>query len=163
MGSRPYANGAASCSTWWRRNTPSRSAPPRSPTAADTPTTGRCPDDDGALAGLAVELAGTGPAVLLIAAGFAGSAGYLTRIGAADPRPASAGRSRLSGKVRDGTAYVLRHPVLRVLALAGGAHNMLALVLQTMVPVRLVSELGASPATASAYFSAGGAGGSSAR
>ncbi|MFF5075335.1 MFS transporter [Micromonospora olivasterospora] len=32
-------------------------------------------------------------------------------------------------------------------------------MLQTMVPVRLVSELGASPATASAYFSAGGTGG----
>ncbi|MEV5447501.1 MFS transporter, partial [Streptomyces sp. NPDC052644] len=60
---------------------------------------------------------------------------------------------------RDGVAYVLCHPVLRVLALAGGAYNMFALVVQTMVPVRLVSELGASPATASAYFSAGGAGG----
>ncbi|MDG4820066.1 MFS transporter [Micromonospora sp. WMMD956] len=113
-----------------------------------------------ALAGLAVELAGTGPAVLLIAAGFAGSAAYLARIRAADPRPATAaGRSRLAGQIREGVAYVLRHPVLRVLALAGGAYNMFALVLQAMVPVRLVSELGASPAAASAYFSAGGAGG----
>ncbi|MGX4655162.1 MFS transporter [Micromonospora sp. SCSIO 07396] len=112
-----------------------------------------------ALAGLAVDLAGTRPAVVAIAVGFAGSAAYLARIRAVDTRPVPAGRSRLAGQIRDGVAYVLRHRVLRLLALAGGAYNMFALVVQTMVPVRLVSELGASPATASAYFSAGGAGG----
>jgi MFS family permease len=113
-----------------------------------------------ALAAITITVAGLGPTTLLIAAGFVGSAGCLTRITAADRRPvAAAARPRLAAEIREGIEYVLRHPILRVFALSGSAYNMFALVLQSMVPVRLVAELGVSAAAASAYFSAGGAGG----
>jgi MFS family permease len=113
-----------------------------------------------ALAAITIAAAGLGPTTLLIAAGFVGSAACLTRIGMADRRPVAAtARPRLAAEIREGVEYVLRHPVLRVFALSGSAYNMFALVVQSMVPVRLVAELGVSAAAASAYFSAGGAGG----
>jgi MFS family permease len=113
-----------------------------------------------ALAGITIAVADLGPTTLLIAAGFVGSAACLTRITVADRRPAAAaGRPRLAAEIREGVEYVLRHPVLRVFALSGSAYNMFCLVLQSMVPVRLVAELGVSAGAASAYFSAGGAGG----
>lgn len=111
-----------------------------------------------AAAGAAVAFTGLAPAMLVIAAGFAGSAACLARIRAVDDRPSPA-RPRLTAQIGEGVSYVLHHPVLRILALSGGAYNLSALVIQTIVPVWLVTGLGASPAAASLYFSAGGAGG----
>jgi MFS family permease len=98
-------------------------------------------------------------AMLVIALAFVVSALFLTRITAPDPRPAPAADRHLGREIRAGLRFVLRHPVLRRIALAGGLYNLFALVIQSIVTVRLVRDLGLSAAGAAVYFTAGGAGG----
>jgi MFS family permease len=112
-----------------------------------------------AFAGLAVGLAGTSGTMLTIAAGFAISAALLTRITAADTHREPAARRHLAREIREGLAYVSGEPLLRVIAISGSGYNFCCLILQSMVTVRFVAQLGMSTALASVYFSAGGAGG----
>lgn len=111
------------------------------------------------LAGAAIAAGGLVGGALLITAGFVGSAGYLTRIRAPDRVPPPQPRRRLGREIAAGLVFVARHPALRVIALSGALYNLFALVIQSMVAVRLVDELGLSAASASLYFSAGGVGG----
>lgn len=97
--------------------------------------------------------------MLVIALAFVASALFLTRIAAPDPRPVPAADRHLGREIRAGLRFVLRHPVLRRIALAGGLYNLFALVIQSIVTVRLVRDLGLSAAGAAVYFTAGGAGG----
>jgi len=112
-----------------------------------------------ACAGLAVGLAGTSGTMLTIAVGFAISAGLLTLITAADARREPAARRHLAKEIRAGLSYVSGEPLLRVIAISGSGYNFSCLILQSMVTVRFVAQLGMSTALASVYFSAGGAGG----
>jgi MFS family permease len=112
-----------------------------------------------ACAGAAIGAAGLSGTMAIIAAAFAVSAALLVRISAPDSRPAPAPRRHLGREVRAGLAYVLGEPLLRMIALAGSGYNLCCLILQSMVTVRFVGQLGLSAALVSVYFSAGGAGG----
>ena len=112
-----------------------------------------------AFAGLAVGAAGTSGTTLAIAAGFAISAALLTLITTPDPRRERAPRRHLVREIREGLAYVSGEPLLRVIAISGSGYNFCCVILQSMVTVRFVAQLGMSTALASVYFTAGGAGG----
>jgi MFS family permease len=110
-------------------------------------------------AGAAIAVASLHGALLVIAAAFLGSALFLTRITAPDRRPEPVADRHLGREIRAGLRFVLRHPLLRRIALAGGLYNLFALVIQSIVTVRLVRDLGLTATEAAVYFAAGGAGG----
>jgi MFS family permease len=110
-------------------------------------------------AGAAIAVAGLHGALLVIAVAFLGSALCLTRITAPDQRLAPAADRHLGREIATGLRFVLRHRMLRRIALAGAMYNLFALVIQSIVTVRLVRDLGLSAEGAAVYFTAGGAGG----
>jgi MFS family permease len=110
-------------------------------------------------AGGLIALAGLRGTVLVIAAAFLGSALCLNRITAPDQRPVPAPDRHLGREIAAGLRFVLRRPVLRRIALAGALYNLFTLVIQSIVTVRLVRDLGLSAAGAGVYFTAGGIGG----
>ena len=110
-------------------------------------------------AGALLGATGVSGTALVIALAFLGSAAFLLPIGAPDARPVAVPGRGIVREVRDGLGLVLRHPVLRLIALSGSLYNLFFLVIQSTVLVYLVSVLGLTPAAAGLYFTAGGAGG----
>ncbi|MGW7059416.1 MFS transporter [Streptomyces sp. NPDC054904] len=74
------------------------------------------------------------------------------------PAPPAAGRTPLHTRIAEGLRHVLGHPELRALALAAGLNNLGGAVLNAMLPVLFVRELGLSPAALGLFWAAGGAG-----
>ncbi|MGW7318989.1 MFS transporter [Streptomyces sp. NPDC054865] len=74
------------------------------------------------------------------------------------PAPPTAGRTPLHTRITEGLRHVLGHPELRALALAAGLNNLGGAVLNAMLPVLFVRELGLSPAALGLFWAAGGAG-----
>ncbi len=110
-------------------------------------------------AGAAIGLVGLHLGLLVIAAAFLASALCLVLIRAADPVPAPAPVRHLGHEIRAGLAFVARDSLLRRIAAAGALYNLFTLVIQAMVTVRLVDQLGLNATTAALYFTAGGVGG----
>lgn len=117
----------------------------------------------------AANIAGRGVGGVLIAALTApfalacSSAAYLVsalRLTRIRPAPAPPGgvRTSLRSQIGEGLRHVLGHPELRALALAAGLTNLGGSIVNAMLPVLFVRELGLSPASLGLFWAAGGAG-----
>lgn len=90
--------------------------------------------------------------------GYLGSALGLLRIRSTPEATAGAARPRLRALITEGLRHVLGHPELRALALASTLSNLGGSVINAMLPVLFVRELGLSPAALGLFWAAGGAG-----
>ncbi|MET9962188.1 MFS transporter [Streptomyces sp. NPDC006326] len=108
-------------------------------------------------AGGALVAALTAPVALACsAAAYLASALRLVRI---RPTPAPPrDRTPLVAQIREGVRHVLGHPELRALALNSALSNLGSAVVNTMLPVLFVRELGLSAAALGLFWAAGGAG-----
>lgn len=100
----------------------------------------------------------TAPFALACAsAAYLASALRLTRV-RPTPAPPATARIPLRSQIGEGLRHVLGHPELRALALAATLNNLGSAVLNTMLPVLFVRELGLSPAALGLFWAAGGVG-----
>ncbi|MBT2407209.1 MULTISPECIES: MFS transporter [unclassified Streptomyces] len=118
----------------------------------------------------AANIAGRGAGGFLVAAltapfalacasvAYLASALRLTRIQPTPAPPAAAERTRLLTQIKEGLHHVLGHAELRALALASTLTNLGGSVINTMLPVLFVRELGLSPASLGLFWAAGGVG-----
>jgi len=109
------------------------------------------------MAGAMVQLLGAPLAILCNVAGFVISLANLKRIRAREPQPAPANTHPLRD-IRDGLAFVWRHPVLRTLAWTAGAWHLLFygyLALHVLFATRV---LGMAPGVMGTAQMLGGAG-----
>lgn len=108
--------------------------------------------------GLLVQAVSAPFAVTLNAVTYLWSALWLLRVKAVEPRqPPRSGR-RLLREVREGLAFVLRHPLLRPIAISGTLTNLSVQISVVMLPVVFVQELGLSAAVLGLYLTSGGLG-----
>ncbi|MGW4895888.1 MFS transporter [Kitasatospora sp. NPDC004240] len=110
--------------------------------------------------GFLVALLSAPAAVVVDAVSYLGSAALLLRIRRpeADREPGRSHGVRLSGEIKEGLRFVLGHPVLRAVALAGALTNLSIQLCQTMLPVLFARELGLSDGVIGLYFAVGGLG-----
>ncbi|MFJ8165718.1 MFS transporter [Streptomyces sp. NPDC096136] len=100
----------------------------------------------------------TAPAALACAAlGHLGSALGLLRLRPL-PEPSATARTPLRTQVSEGLRHVLGHPELRALALTASLNNLGGAVVNAMLPVLFVRELGLSATALGLFWAAGGAG-----
>jgi MFS family permease len=113
-----------------------------------------------ALGGGLVQLAGAANALLADAVSFLASAAALARMA---PEPAPAPREPAGGgfgsDVREGLAFVVRHPLLRPIVLCTGTANLFGGVLAAVSVLYLVQELGLPAGGVGLVLAAGSAGG----
>lgn len=111
------------------------------------------------LAGWAAGLL-TAPMVLLVmAAGYLWSAGWLSTLTTRE-RPASdAPRRHLLHEIGEGVTFVARQPVLRTVVIAGSMVNIGIAGVMTLLPVLALTELGWSERTLGMFLGTGGVGG----
>ncbi|MEV7175505.1 MFS transporter [Kitasatospora sp. NPDC093679] len=103
----------------------------------------------------------TAPVTLLVdAAGCLGSAWLLRRIRHPEPAPAPTRPDgpRLADEIRDGLRFVLTHPVLRPIALAGALTNVSVQLCQTVLPLLFARTLGLPDAATGLFLAVGGVG-----
>ncbi|MCX4791878.1 MFS transporter [Streptomyces sp. NBC_01221] len=110
--------------------------------------------------GLLIAMIGAKALPMVLSCAFALSTVFLLRIqtrehGAESVKPE---RVRLGREIREGLAYVVRTPALRAITLCTGWFNLFALVVQSVITVRLVRDLGLTPAYAGIYFALGACG-----
>ncbi|MEU6236984.1 MFS transporter [Kitasatospora sp. NPDC047058] len=110
--------------------------------------------------GLLVSLLTAPVAVLVDAASYLGSAWLLWRIRRPEPapQPAPPGGRRLADEIRAGLRFVLGHPVLRPIALAGACTNLSLQLCQTMLPLLFARTLGLPDVATGLFLAVGGVG-----
>jgi predicted MFS family arabinose efflux permease len=86
------------------------------------------------------------------------SALCLARIRREEPPPQRKGDRPVFDEIREGVAFVFRHPVLRPIALSGALTNLSITVCITMIPLMFLRELGLSPHAVGTFFALGGLG-----
>jgi hypothetical protein len=102
----------------------------------------------------------TAPYAILANVGtFLWSASWVGTIQAREPRPERAPGSNLFREVREGVAFIVRHPVLRQVAGATGTSNLWSSAAQGMLIVLLARTLGLSAGVIGLLLAAGAAGG----
>ncbi|HVX45176.1 MAG TPA: MFS transporter [Mycobacteriales bacterium] len=102
----------------------------------------------------------TAPYAILANVGtFVWSAAWVRGIGAREPRPERAPDRHLIREVREGVAYILRHPILRPVAGCTGTANLWNSGGQAMLIVLLARKLDLSAGVIGALMSAGAIGG----
>ncbi|KOT78711.1 MFS transporter [Streptomyces rimosus subsp. pseudoverticillatus] len=111
------------------------------------------------LGGGIVQLLGPPVAVLANAAGYLASALFLRGIRVREPEPEAAAGGSLGAQVKEGLAFVLRHPVLRMIALTTGVANFFSAMLVAVQTVFLTRELGLPPGVLGLMLSASAVGG----
>jgi MFS family permease len=84
---------------------------------------------------------------------------FLTRIRDDETLPDREDRRPLVTEIRDGLAYVLRHPLLSRITAATSINNLFATIAMTMTPLLVLRELGLSPAVMGIILSVGSVGG----
>ncbi|MGW0395096.1 MFS transporter [Streptomyces sp. NPDC003042] len=89
--------------------------------------------------------------------GYLGSALRLIRI-RPTPAPPAGARTPLRAQIKEGLKHVLGHPELRALALASSLSNLGGAVINAMLPVLFVRELGLSAAALGLFWATGGVG-----
>jgi predicted MFS family arabinose efflux permease len=109
------------------------------------------------VAGYLVALVTAPVAVLVDAASYLVSAWCVLRVRHREPAPAPA-TTRLWGDMREGVAFVVGNRVLRAIAMSGALANLGIVLIVTMLPVVLVSEMGVSPAVLGLFLASGGVG-----
>ncbi|WP_203416722.1 MFS transporter [Jiangella ureilytica] len=116
-------------------------------------------------AGFLVQLASSPAAVVVTAAGYLVSGGFLLGIRRREAPvagvPAGAGERRapMLRSIGDGVRFVAGHPVLRAVAVAGAMTNLGMQLVLVMLPVLLVDRLGLSAGVLGLFFAAGGVSG----
>ncbi|MFD0277415.1 MFS transporter [Kitasatospora sp. NPDC127111] len=110
--------------------------------------------------GLLMSLLTAPAAVLVDAMSYLGSAWLLRCIRRPEPAPAPAppGGRRLASEIRDGLRFVLGHPVLRPIALAGACTNLSIQLCQTMLPVLFARTLALPDVVTGLFLAVGGVG-----
>jgi MFS family permease len=102
----------------------------------------------------------TAPYAILANVGtFLWSASWVGAIQAREPRPERAPGSSLLREIREGVAFIVRHPVLRQVAGATGTANLWSSAAQGMLIVLLARTLGLSAGVIGLLMAAGAAGG----
>lgn len=99
-------------------------------------------------------------AVACTSVGYLGSALRLTAIRNTPPPPPrpSGASPRLAAQIAEGLRHVLGNPELRALALTAAISNLGVQIVNTMLPVLFVRDLGLSAGTLGLFWAAGGAG-----
>ena len=98
-------------------------------------------------------------ALVADAVSFVVSAGSIRRIGAAEPAPDRPEVPNLRREIGEGLRFVLRHPILRMIAGCTGTFNLFSGASGPIAVVFLVRDLGVSPGLLGVLFSAGSVGG----
>ena len=111
------------------------------------------------IGGLLVQALTAPYAILANVGSFLWSAGWVGRIGAREPRPDRTADRHLVREVREGVAFILRHPILRKVAGATGTSNLWSSGGQAMLIVLLARKLDLSAGVIGALMSAGAVGG----
>ena len=115
------------------------------------------------LAGAAIGVVGAPVAIILDAISFLGSAAFILGIRKREPtpRPATGGARRgpsMREEVIAGLRYVLGHRYLRSIALCTGTSNFFGNVLQSILLVYLVRQIGLTPQVIGLVFALGNIG-----
>ncbi|MBB5786432.1 MFS transporter [Jiangella mangrovi] len=114
-------------------------------------------------AGFLVQLASAPAAVVVTAAGYLVSGGFLLGIRRREPSVASglaaAPREPMLRSIGAGVRFVAGHPVLRAVAVAGAMTNLGMQLILVMLPVLLVERLGMSAGVLGLFFAVGGVSG----
>ncbi|CAL9471864.1 MFS transporter [Streptomyces sp. enrichment culture] len=109
--------------------------------------------------GLVLSLVGAKALPAVLAGCFALSTGFLLRIrGREGGGTAVRVRPRMRREMAEGLGYVLRTPLLRAVALGTGWFNLFALVIQSVIAVRFVRDLGLTAGHVGLYFALGACG-----
>ncbi|WP_267246534.1 MFS transporter [Streptomyces sp. PR69] len=111
------------------------------------------------LGGGLVQLLGAPLAVVADALSYLVSAWFLRRIRVAEPRPEAAAGASLRAQVGEGLAFVLRHPILRMIALSTGVANFFTAMVLAVQTVFLIRVLGLPPGVLGLMLSAEAVGG----
>ncbi|MFI6442225.1 MFS transporter [Streptomyces sp. NPDC050759] len=109
--------------------------------------------------GVVTQALGAPVTVLLDALSYGVSALFLRAIRKPEPPPVRDRGGSLSAEVREGVAFVLRQPLLRVIALSTTVANFFSALLLSVQSVFLTRDLGLSPSALGATLSAAAAGG----
>ena len=112
-------------------------------------------------AGFLVQLASAPAAVVVTAAGYLVSGGFLLGIRRREPAvpPPDGPRAPMLRSIGDGVRFVAGHPVLRAVAVAGAMTNLGMQLILVMLPVLLVDRLGLSAGVLGLFFAVGGVSG----
>jgi MFS family permease len=114
------------------------------------------------LAGAAIGLVGAPLAIILDAISFLGSAAFVFGIRKREPAPTpTAGpavRPSMRGEIAAGLRYVLGHRLLRSIAACTGISNFFGNVVQSILLVYIVREIGLTPAVIGLVFALGNIG-----
>jgi MFS family permease len=94
------------------------------------------------IGGWLVQLLTAPAAILADAASYLGSALFLGGIRSKEPKPGSDGRRGLGHEMREGLAFVFRHPILRAIVACTATANLFFAVLLAVQIVFLVREVG---------------------
>ncbi|TMQ23926.1 MAG: MFS transporter [Deltaproteobacteria bacterium] len=107
------------------------------------------------LGGVLVKLVGAPFALLADAASFVASAAILVGIRRREPARTAAATDRIGPQIREGLSYVTRHATLRALVMCMAGANFFDLygMVQVILPVYALGELGLSPAVYGAALS----------
>ncbi|MFG1679699.1 MFS transporter [Nonomuraea sp. NPDC049269] len=97
-------------------------------------------------------------AVACAAAGYLASALRLSAIRGTAGAPAADRPTRLGAQIAEGLRHVLGNAELRALALTGTLTNLGSQIVNTVLPILFVSELGLPPGALGLFWAAGGAG-----
>jgi MFS family permease len=110
-------------------------------------------------AGVLVAAVGAGYAITADAMSFLISGGFTRAVRQAEPAAQAGPRQRIRDDIREGLAFVLRHPILRKVVGCTGTSNFFSSATIAVQPVFLVRVLHASPGVIGLMFSLGSIGG----
>lgn len=111
------------------------------------------------LAGWAAGLLNAPMVLLVAAAGYLWSAGWLSTLTTHERPAPGAPRRRLPHEIREGIMFVVRQPVLRTVVISGSMVNIGIAGVLTLLPVLTLTELGWSEGSLGMFLGAGGVGG----
>jgi predicted MFS family arabinose efflux permease len=111
------------------------------------------------LAGWAAGLLSAPTVLLVMAAGYLWSAGWLARIRGVEHHTVAVPRRPLLREIGEGLAFVARQPVLRTVLIAGSTVTVGIAGVTTLLPVLALRQLGWSQGELGTFLGAGGVGG----
>ncbi|MFB9890861.1 MFS transporter [Planobispora takensis] len=111
-----------------------------------------------AIGGYLIQLLSAPVAIVLDALSYLWSALFLRGISRVEPRPERTGETSLRRDIGEGVRMVARHPILRAIAAEGALTNLAIQIIQTMLPLLFVRELGLSPVWLGVFLTMGGVG-----
>ncbi|MFB9883446.1 MFS transporter [Planobispora siamensis] len=111
-----------------------------------------------AIGGYLIQLLSAPVAIVLDALSYLGSALFLRGITRVEPRPERTGKTSMRRDIGEGVRMVAGHPILRAIAAEGALTNLAIQIIQTMLPLLFVRELGLSPLWLGVFLTMGGVG-----